>query len=160
MFTAGQYRAKAAAYEELTSKAGSAQETKEFRKLERSFTTLADNEDWLAENYDRTLNAGGERPNVRPKRDEEHILRCLGAALIMHWDTIPAKLRRELFDSATAMGELPDTEDLRGKIARFLENAGTDEQPVSDKLDAEPARGGQEHDRQMQGERPSEQAVS
>jgi hypothetical protein len=53
-------------------------------------------------------------------QQEEHVLRCLGAALIMQWDTLPAKLRRELFDNAGAMGELLHTHDLRGKVATFL----------------------------------------
>jgi hypothetical protein len=36
------------------------------------------------------------------------VLRCLGAALIMQWNTLPQKLRRELFDNASSMGELLD----------------------------------------------------
>jgi hypothetical protein len=51
---------------------------------------------------------------------EEHVLRCLGAALIMQWNTLPTKLQRELFDNAGSMGELLDTADLRGQIARFM----------------------------------------
>lgn len=134
MFTAEQYRAKAAAYKELNDKTESPQETRKLGKLERSATRMAENEDWLSENYDKTLQAPEDgRPNVRPKRAEERILRCLGAALIMHWETIPAKLRRELFDSATAMGELPETEELRGQIARFLESAKDDGQKDDEK---------------------------
>ena len=51
--------------------------------------------------------------------EEEHMMRCLGAALIMHWGTLPQKLQRELFDNAGAMGDLVNT-SLRGQIARFL----------------------------------------
>jgi hypothetical protein len=51
---------------------------------------------------------------------EEHVLRCLGAALIMQWNMLPRKLQRELFDNASSMGELLDTAALRGQIARFL----------------------------------------
>ena len=48
------------------------------------------------------------------------MLRCLGAALIMQWNTLPTKLQRELFDSAGSMGELLDLAALKGQIARFL----------------------------------------
>ena len=32
--------------------------------------------------------------------EEEHILECLGAAVIMRWGTLPTKIQRELFESA------------------------------------------------------------
>jgi hypothetical protein len=41
-------------------------------------------------------------------------------AVIMQWNTIPAQLQRELFDTAGSMGELLRTSELRGQIARFL----------------------------------------
>jgi hypothetical protein len=34
---------------------------------------------------------------------EEHILRCLGAAVTMQWNTIPTKLQRELSDTAGSL---------------------------------------------------------
>jgi hypothetical protein len=52
--------------------------------------------------------------------EEGHILRCLGAALIMEWNTLPTGLQRDLFDDASSKGELLDTATLRGQIARFL----------------------------------------
>jgi len=57
---------------------------------------------------------------VKLAAEEEHVLRCLGAAVMMQWNTLPAKLQRELFDSAGSTGELLATEELRGQIARFL----------------------------------------
>jgi hypothetical protein len=48
------------------------------------------------------------------------MLRCLGAAVVMQWSTLPTKLKRELFDNATAVGELSETAARRGMIARFL----------------------------------------
>jgi len=51
---------------------------------------------------------------------EEHVLRCLGAAVIMQWNTIPTKLQRELFDTAGSLGDVLQTLTLRGQIARFL----------------------------------------
>jgi hypothetical protein len=38
----------------------------------------------------------------------------------MQWNTVPIKLRRELFDNASSMGELLQTAELRAQIARFL----------------------------------------
>jgi len=52
--------------------------------------------------------------------EEEHILRCFGAALMMQWDTLPAKLQKELFDNAGCMGELLETAALREQIACVL----------------------------------------
>jgi hypothetical protein len=60
-------------------------------------------------------------------KEEEHILRCLGAALILQWNSLPKKLQRELFDSAGSMGELMDTAELRGQIARFLHKHKNDQ---------------------------------
>jgi hypothetical protein len=69
-----------------------------------------------------------ERSVGAPLADEEElVLRCLGAALIMQWNTLPAKLRRELFDNAGAMGDLLNTSALRGQIARFLHKHKNDE---------------------------------
>jgi hypothetical protein len=51
---------------------------------------------------------------------EDRILRCLGAAVIMRWNTIPTKLQRELFDNASSVGELLQVGALKGQIARFL----------------------------------------
>jgi hypothetical protein len=52
--------------------------------------------------------------------EEDRILRCLGAAVIMRWNTIPTKLQRELFDNASSVGELLQVGALKGQIARFL----------------------------------------
>jgi hypothetical protein len=122
MFTPGQYRDKAVGYGELVKTANSPDERREFQALEQSFTVLADNEQWLADNHDKTVQSTGfEQTNgAALAQDEEQILRYLGAALILQWNTLPQKLRRELFDNAGAMGELLETAELRGKIARFL----------------------------------------
>ena len=122
MFTPQQFRAKAAEYGELVKTSAGAEERREFERLERSFAVLADNEQWLAENHSKIVHApkddrdGGERLAA----DEEHILRYLGAALIMQWNKLPAKLQKTIFDSAGAMGELLETGALRVELARFL----------------------------------------
>jgi hypothetical protein len=123
MFTPEHYRAKAAEYTDLAKGTHSPAEMLEFEALGRSFTTLADNEQWLADNHDHTVHASHAEGAVdagTTVEEEEHVLRCLGAALIMQWNTLPAKLQRELFDNAGAMGALLDTAALRGKVARFL----------------------------------------
>jgi hypothetical protein len=129
MFTPEQYRAKAAEYAEMIAAEGAPEKLKELQQLHKSFTDLANNEQWLADNYHSTVHAfsndGG--PAAGLAAEEEHILRCLGAALIMRWNTLPRKLRRELFDNAGAMGDLSEATQLRGKIARFLHKHKDDE---------------------------------
>ncbi|MGB8639253.1 MAG: hypothetical protein WCD30_14125, partial [Pseudolabrys sp.] len=76
---------------------------------------------------------------------EEHILRCLGAAVIMQWNTIPTKLQRELFDTAGSLGDVLKTSELRGQIARFLhdhkdEESSTDCSSGSNMTEGKPDR--------------------
>jgi len=52
--------------------------------------------------------------------EEDQILRCLGAAVIARWNTIPPKLQRAIFDDASTMGAALQTNLLKGQIARFL----------------------------------------
>lgn len=130
MFTADQFRAKAAEYAELRKNAYNPDEIKELQRSEQSFSQLAHNEDWLAANFEKILHSqdSGKPADRRTVAEiEEHILRCLGAALIMQWNTIPTKLQRELFDTAGSLGELLKTASLRGQIARFLHDHKDDE---------------------------------
>ncbi len=90
MFTPEQFRAKAAEYAERIKGSTVASETRDFQALEQRFTALANNEQWLADNYDKTMHA------------------------------LPTKMQRELFDNATAVGDLSETAARRGMIARFL----------------------------------------
>jgi hypothetical protein len=129
VFTPEQFRAKAAEYTELAKQGDAPDEVREFQKHERSLTMLADNEQWLAENHDNLANNLDKLVPVQEHNgadeatlaaEEEHILRCLGAALIMQWNTLPTELQRKLFDNAGSMGELLDAAALRGQIARFL----------------------------------------
>src|SRR6266542_5295047 len=48
-------------------------------------------------------------------KEEEHVLRCLGAAVIMHWNDLPTDIQRELFDHAISMGELGRTAELKDR---------------------------------------------
>jgi hypothetical protein len=129
MFTPDQYRAKAAQYNELARHGNTPSEVREFQTHERSLTMLADNKQWLADNHDNLANNLDKllpvpEPRVASEAtwgaDEEHILRCLGAALIMRWNTLQTELQRELFDAAGSIGGLLDDATLRAQIARFL----------------------------------------
>jgi hypothetical protein len=55
MFTPEQFRTKAAEYFRLAKTANSPNEAREYQKLERSFSVLADNEQWLIDNQDKTV---------------------------------------------------------------------------------------------------------
>jgi len=56
MFSAEKYRAEAAKFKALlTNTLLSPKEVSEFRNLEQSYTTLAENEEWLAINIDKTI---------------------------------------------------------------------------------------------------------
>ncbi len=63
MFTAEQYRAKAAEYAKLLGTAIGANKVREYQKLERSFTELADNAQWVTDNNGKILHAR-ERANA------------------------------------------------------------------------------------------------
>jgi hypothetical protein len=78
MFSAEQYRAKAAEFRALlTSMPRSPNETSELRNLEQSYTTLAENEEWMAANMGRTIQRRIHRDG-RASVDEEEgrVLRC------------------------------------------------------------------------------------
>lgn len=127
MFTPAKYREKAAGYGKLMKATNNPDERRELQELEQSFNLLADNEQWLADNHDKVACAVISDIDGSLAHDEEHVLRCLGAALILQWNTLPQKLRRELFDDAGTMGELLKTVELRGKLARFLHKHKNDE---------------------------------
>jgi len=139
MYTAEQYRARAAEYRELLANSRSLDETKELRNLEQTYTTLADNEEWMVRNTSKVVSAQQydivpQSQTDRNKRavlagEHEHVLRCLGTAIMMRWSTLPVKLQRELFDLAGSLddfdhhdsiSELERTATLKGRIARAL----------------------------------------
>ncbi len=140
MFTADQFRKKAAEFAELTKTTKVPSKIREFQRSKQSFSDLAQNEDWLADNFDKMIRSrdihaqdevvGKRLDNNAVAEIEEHILRCLGAAVIMQWNTIPTKLQRELFDTAGSLGDVLKTVALRGQIARFLHEHKDDESPA------------------------------
>jgi hypothetical protein len=130
MFATKQYRAKSTEYGELIKGSDDPSEIRKYQESRDSFSSLADNEAWLADNFDKMVQvsdqelisdaASDKGQPTTLAAEEEHVLRCLGAAVIMQWNTIPTKLQRELFDTAGSMGELLNTAELRRQIARFL----------------------------------------
>jgi hypothetical protein len=106
-----------------------AEGNEEFRDLEQTYTTLAENEEWMAVHIDKTTQRRKNYDNrTAPVEEEEQILKCLGAAVLLRWNTVPTKLQRELFDCASTIGDLQQTTPLKGQIARFLHNHKNDEQ--------------------------------
>lgn len=64
MFTPQQYRAKAAEYTVLVKTASNPADVLEFQTLERSFTVLADNAQWLADNQSKIIRAAEPDPST------------------------------------------------------------------------------------------------
>src|ERR1044072_7163051 len=131
MVTAEQYRAKAAEFKALLANTPrSPNEVREFRDLEQTYTRLAENEEWAAVNIDETFQPGVNDNSAALVEEDGQILKCLGAAVLMRWNTVSTKLQRELFDCASTIGDLQQTTPLKGQIARFLHNHKND-QPKS-----------------------------
>jgi hypothetical protein len=122
MFKSQQYRAKAAEYGELVKGSTGPHESRKFQERQDHLASLADNEQGLADSYDSAVHvAEQDRSDGTALADEEeHVLRCLGAAIIMQWNALPTTLQREIFDTAGSVGKLLETAALRGQIARFL----------------------------------------
>jgi hypothetical protein len=122
MFRSQQHREKAAAYSELIKHSSGQGENDELQKLRDRHSALADNEQGLADDYDSAVNAAEQNRarGLALAAEEEHVLRCLGAATIMQWNALPKSMQREIFDTAASVGELLETAALRGQIARFL----------------------------------------
>ena len=79
----------------------------------------------LARALSRWENEGGTTDTDWEKRaalieEEEHILQCLGAAVVARWNDLPTEVQRELFASAVSLKEPLPTTELKGQIARFL----------------------------------------
>jgi hypothetical protein len=140
MFTAEQFRKKVAEGAESIKNTDVPSEIRKFERSIESFGLLAKNEDWLADAFGKMIRsqdvvsedkATGKRlDSMAVAEIEERILRCLGAAVIMQWNTIPTKLQRELFDTAGSLGDVLQTVTLRGQIARFLHSHKDEELPT------------------------------
>jgi hypothetical protein len=138
MFKSQQYRAKATECSELVKSSTGAEESRKFQDLEDRFVSLADNERGLADAYNNAVYmAEQDQPRgAALAAEEERVLRCLGAAIIMQWNDLPKMLQREIFDTAGSVGKLLETATLRGQIARFLHKhkneAGRGKMPLTE----------------------------
>jgi hypothetical protein len=126
MPTAKQYRAKAAEYTELLKVASVAAEIREFRKLEQSYLTLAENEEWIAGNLEKI-----NRPSPDENWYDDVLLPQQGRHthrpdVATQSAAIPTMLQ-QLFDDAGSKGGLLQTAMLRGQIARFLHKHKVDD---------------------------------
>ena len=140
MFKAEHFRTKLAESAELIKNTDAPSEIRKLEQSMKSFRILAQNEDWLADNFDKMIHSedvpskdeseGKPFDSKAVAEIEEHILRCLGAAVMMHWSTIPTKLQRELFDTAGSLGDVLQTLTLRGQVARFLHSHKNERVPT------------------------------
>jgi hypothetical protein len=155
MFTAKHFQKKAAESAEALKNTDVPSEIRELKRSERSFADLARNETWLADSFDKMIRsrgldvqdgaAGKPLDQNTVAQVEEHILRCLGAAVIMQWNTIPTKLQRELFDTAGSLGDVARTTILRGQIARFLHDHKDEESSADRSSESNMTQGKPDH---------------
>ena len=129
MSTAQQYRAKAAEFTELLKTTSLPAQTREFRKLEQSYLTLAENEEWMTDNREK-INCPGADDNwygdAILAQQGKHKLGCHGALDATPSTAIPTEMQ-QLFDDASSRGGLLQTATLRGQIARFLHKHKTED---------------------------------
>ena len=119
MFTAEQFRTKVAEGAESIKNTDIPSEIRKFERSIESSGLLAKNEDWLADAFGKMIRSqdvvsedeptGKRLDSMAVAEIEERILRCLGAAVIVQWNTIPTKLQRELFDTAGSLGDVRQT---------------------------------------------------
>jgi hypothetical protein len=83
----------------------------------------------LARALARWETEGGTTSSIREEEDEEravlakeeeHILECLGAAVIAQWNELPTEVKKALFEHAVSMGDPRHSVQLKEQIARFL----------------------------------------
>ena len=73
----------------------------------------------------RWENEGGATESEEDERvvlsqEEQHILQCLGAAVIARWTELPTEVQKALFEHAVSSGDPRHSMHLREQIARFL----------------------------------------
>jgi hypothetical protein len=122
MCTAKQYRVKAAEFTELLKTASSPAEICEFRNREQSYAMLAENDEWMADNLDKTDSSGTDEnlySDIILARQEKIALGRLGAGDVTPFTEFSINMQ-QLFDDAGSKGGLLQTAALRGQFARLL----------------------------------------
>jgi hypothetical protein len=119
MFSSKRYRAKAAEYGERGRASDVTSEILEYRGIARRLAEWADNEESTESRSKRPRQQGGDQPADHVAQ-EERILLCLGAAVVVDWDNLPKQVQSELSALAATMRERLQTTALRAQIARIL----------------------------------------
>jgi hypothetical protein len=107
MCTAKQYRVKAAKFSELLKTASSPAEMCEFHNLEQSYVTLAENDEWMANNLDKTNSPRADDnlySDIILTRQEKNALGRLGAGYAAPFTEFPTKMQ-QLLDDAGSKGD-------------------------------------------------------
>jgi len=127
---ADQYGSGAVKYQEFLNPPDPPSKAQEFPNLRRADTTLAGMEDLPpAGTEEMASRRRGDRDKHSHVAEEpDNILKFLGAALIMRWNTLPTKLQRELFEHADGIGDTYQAASLCEPIARFFQDHEDDEQ--------------------------------
>jgi hypothetical protein len=114
MFSSKRYRAKSAEYGERGRASDVTSEILEYRGLSRRLAEWADNEESAESRAKQRNQPAAQVP------EEERILLCLGAAVVVDWDNLPKQVQSELSALAATMRERLQTTALRAQIAHFL----------------------------------------
>jgi hypothetical protein len=69
MFATKHYRAKSDEFGELVKVSSDPGAIRQFQDLKSSFGALADNEDWLARNFDKIVHSSDEPADPMPQQD-------------------------------------------------------------------------------------------
>jgi hypothetical protein len=126
MFSSKRYRAKAAEYGERGRSSDVTSEILEYRGLARRLTEWADNEESVENrSKQRPRRQGGDQA-ADHVAEEERILLCLGAAVVVDWDNLPKQVQSKLSALAATLRERLQTTALRAQIARFLRECEDD----------------------------------
>jgi hypothetical protein len=129
MNAAERYRAKAAELTELLKAASSPAEIREFRDRAQSYVTLAENDEWLADNLEKTNSPGAADDwyaDIIPARHRTNAPESVGVAGATSDVQFPTKIQ-QLIDDAGCQGGMLQTATLRGQFARFLQKHKDDD---------------------------------
>ena len=129
MRTAKQYRVKAAEFTELLKTASSCAEMREFRNLEQSYVTLAENDEWMVNNRDKTNSPRADDnmySDIILARQEKNVFGRIGAGEATPFNVFSIKMQ-QLFDDAGSKGGQLQSAALRGQFARFLREHAEDD---------------------------------
>jgi hypothetical protein len=129
MSTAEQYRTKAAEVTELLKTATSPAEIREFRDLAQSYITLAENDEWLAGNFEKINSSAAEDNWYADLINAPHGVNAPGSPGVpgARPDRELSIKIQQLFDDAGSRSGMLQTAKLRGQFARFLQKHKDDD---------------------------------